>query len=774
MRANESATPPAPQRALDDAPTPQRALDDVAPAPAPARAADEATQAQGNRAAREAMEGAGNRPPKQGLDDAADGSRRTIDDAATPTVRDDALRATEFPQAILAARQIAEVNDLADRSIPVVMGQLLFLKRRYRWIDYFRARPAGGPGVFKIGMVASPETEVDGHYDTEDRLIQVAPGVVRRPKVAQPGRTRTADPALPARDVAPDVPATNKSGFDSGEIAEHFDDVSVGNGGMVPTGRSQNARIPDFSGRTERHTKQVMQLDNNRSFGGANEGMFNRHLDQGTGPVGARFDRVAEQVHIRPITHFDANGNPVYANYKVIADNVGLDRSTGGLHILDAKTTTSAPLTRNQTSGYPLIAANGGRVESRGLGGPLAHHTDLPPTPVSRAIPNVTLSDPNMPIPPGGLRYNLEPVVAAPVGRTSFPVNPATPPHPSVAPTPSAGVRPTGNAPRGVNETAEQAGERVGRHSLDNAPVIDPKRSVDDVGDGSLRAAQNSAAPTVRNPAAKLAELPEAIAAAKTITTAADLADLPIEAVLGNLIFLKGRYRWIETFLATPKGTAGRYEIVLIASRYKIDLIEVDSIFLYHGTPQGNAINLARGMAAPNPSFQNSAASHDLGPGLYLFDNPRNAQTYAQDGGAIIEIEIPLPHPDEIADIAIRGFGRNGAPGAERARLLEELPENVLTNAQRQQFNLPSFSSYKDRDLARTVTNQQSAIPGVPFNRNIARGQLFAGNVPPHSQPAKGGLGFEFDAIQWRIARPTEDIRRQIIAQILGSGGILP
>ena len=165
--------PPGGVRAADEAPAaPVRTADEVPAAPparqaeAPvgtARQADEAADAGADRAARDAMDEAGGRPPRGGLDEAADGSRRTADDAP-PTIRDEALRATEFPQAILAARQIAEFNDAADQPIPVVMGALMALKTRYRWIDYFIARPLSGRGVYRIAMVASPETPVDRRY----------------------------------------------------------------------------------------------------------------------------------------------------------------------------------------------------------------------------------------------------------------------------------------------------------------------------------------------------------------------------------------------------------------------------------------------------------------------------------------------------------------------------------------------------------------------------------------------------------------------------------
>lgn len=145
----------------------------------------------------------------------------------------------------------------------------------------------------------------------------------------------------------------------------------------------QNSAVKGPS-RTERHTGSTIALENNRIFGGVNEGFFTRFLERG--PWRNAFSNAGSQVRIRPILN---NGQP--APFYVIADNVAVTNSTGRMIIFDAKLTPGSPLTSNQGIGYPLISRNGGIIESRHLSGNMAHGTQLPATPVYRAIPTVDL-----------------------------------------------------------------------------------------------------------------------------------------------------------------------------------------------------------------------------------------------------------------------------------------------------------------------------------------------------------------------------------------------
>ena len=82
------------------------------------------------------------------------------------------------------------------------------------------------------------------------------------------------------------------------------------------------------------------------------------------------------EVYIRPL---DANGNPV--NYRVRVDNtVGTPGSKIPTKIIEAKGSATAPLTKNQAKGYPLIEKNGGIIEKGS--GKSKIKTPIPATPI--------------------------------------------------------------------------------------------------------------------------------------------------------------------------------------------------------------------------------------------------------------------------------------------------------------------------------------------------------------------------------------------------------
>lgn len=1077
-------------RAADEAPAaPARAADEV-PAAAPARQAeapvgtarqaDEAADAGADRAARDAMDEAGGRPPRGGLDEAADGSRRTADDVP-PTIRDEALRATEFPQAILAARQIAEFNDAADQPIPIVMGALMALKTRYRWIDYFIARPLSGRGVYRIAMVASPETPVDRRYTiyetpgtpparaaAADRNAWRAPpqngrvvaegdsyvvyelpdgtqrirfdareartltearqgrnqtreagaglspddrpyvhegrhrsigaakgdiiaegngGVPGHPEIldfpfnpnpapssgrnvrdltidydvpemdphtlrdfdearelgftdpqarrmspadreiasprrgreigediaqnpdnapptsvtldadgglradpgghpapsnlgAKPGqlgaaiaaahsivglndemntpapailvqlmglkahyrwintfeaqpigpgrfrffmiasRTRVGDAYLvdlpgpiptgssvhvgpegsthrpptppgneppvirrrtgPGRPDEPGPPPPREStaeieprrrGFTDEEIAADFDEVTLGNGRMRPIGRSQNSRIPDFPRRGERDTTRSMRGEASNAFGTANEQFFTRYLDEGIGEGAERFDNIATQVNIRPIIDYQ-DGNPVYADYYVIADNVARDRATGGLQILDAKTTRRAPLSRNQRTGYPLIAANGGRIESHGLPRGLGHMTELGPTPVSRAIPTTDLRD----LPPG-TRPQYEFLPVEPSGGVGGPrVVPVTPP-----PHPAMPERVPGTPPAAA---ARETGESVGEEVVRTPPIV-PARPPEPVGEGSLRAADEPEFPTLRDTAAKAAQLPEALAAARLIVAQGDAIDVPAPVILGQLMLLKRRYRWIETFRADPTGPTS-WRFVLIASSIAIGDVDVgDRLELFHGSSgRREHLEKLRTDMMEGRNFTTYMDIDDLGDGFYLFESRAAALAYVKEGGPIIRVTIPRPNPADITDISLQGFDLpEGVPGAQRAEFMRwvrrELPIATRRDIiEHQNLFSPEDVPLTDKQIKDALAGDRQALKGEItanareqgslFSPSVARGQLFAGTVPRYSRLVRGAdvLGFEYDIVQWRIREPTPEMRQQIVREI--------
>ncbi len=136
---------------------------------APARAAAESTEEAGERAAREAMETGGERASQDAVEEVGDGAFRAVDEPGVTRIQDDALRAVQFAEAELAARTVAETNDLANSLIPVVLAQLIALKRRYRWIDTFTARWVS-MGHYVLDMIASPRHAIDRNYTTGEQL----------------------------------------------------------------------------------------------------------------------------------------------------------------------------------------------------------------------------------------------------------------------------------------------------------------------------------------------------------------------------------------------------------------------------------------------------------------------------------------------------------------------------------------------------------------------------------------------------------------------------
>ncbi|MFI2408868.1 DUF4157 domain-containing protein [Micromonospora chersina] len=116
-----------------------------------------------------------------------------------------------------------------------------------------------------------------------------------------------------------------------------------------------------------------------------------------------------------------------------------------------------------------------------------------------------------------------------------------------------------------AREATEVGGARAGRESAEGAAT----READELGEGAVRAADEPGTPTVADDVAKAAQLPEAMAEARFIKEGNDLVDAPIPVLLAELMVLKTRYRWIETFTATPVGP-GRFDIELIASHHDL------------------------------------------------------------------------------------------------------------------------------------------------------------------------------------------------------------
>ncbi len=124
------------------------------------------------RAAQEIAE-RGERASVEAAEDLGPGGLRSVDEPAVTTIRDEALRAAQFPRALAEAMAIEAVQDaIPHNPVTVALGALMLLKRRYRWIDRFDARPLG-PGTYSIELVASPGTPI-GRYTVDDLPEDIA------------------------------------------------------------------------------------------------------------------------------------------------------------------------------------------------------------------------------------------------------------------------------------------------------------------------------------------------------------------------------------------------------------------------------------------------------------------------------------------------------------------------------------------------------------------------------------------------------------------------
>lgn len=82
---------------------------------------------------------------------------------AQRTGRETAEEIAERPAALLAARAITDANDAIDAPVFVLLRELMVLKRTFRWIRTFEARPVGIPGPVTVFMIAST-TEIKRNY----------------------------------------------------------------------------------------------------------------------------------------------------------------------------------------------------------------------------------------------------------------------------------------------------------------------------------------------------------------------------------------------------------------------------------------------------------------------------------------------------------------------------------------------------------------------------------------------------------------------------------
>jgi hypothetical protein len=137
---------------------------------------------------------------------------------------------------------------------------------------------------------------------------------------------------------------------------------------------------------------------------------------------------------------------------------------------------------------------------------------------------------------------------------------------------------------------AAEAGERAPGRLPGEAPpprgVSEgaPVRAADDLGPGGLRAADEPAVPTIRDDTARAAQEAAVLVEARGIAEANDAIGSPVAVVLVQLMVLKRRHRWIDTFTARMV-SPGTYRLEMVASpgvpvdtHYTPDALTIDDV----------------------------------------------------------------------------------------------------------------------------------------------------------------------------------------------------
>lgn len=113
---------------------------------------------------------------------------------------------------------------------------------------------------------------------------------------------------------------------------------------------------------------------------------------------------------------------------------------------------------------------------------------------------------------------------------------------------------------RGVGEVAEELGERGAREVAEEAGERGAREAGEEAGERGGRDAATEAA-----------EKPAALVEARGIAEVHDAINAPVPVVISNLMALKSRYRWIDTFQARLKPVPGHFSLHMIASDTEVD-----------------------------------------------------------------------------------------------------------------------------------------------------------------------------------------------------------
>lgn len=137
------------------------------------------------------------------------------------------------------------------------------------------------------------------------------------------------------------------------------------------------APLPTWTYNRPINTQTPSQIQINQATGSA----FQEVVDEWAYGI---YTKNTTEVSLRPYT--DTEGTTT--GYRVRIDNMSSTRDTGDIVLIEAKSSETAPLTRNQTRGYPLIEEYGGVVVGNNGNPHYPAGTVIPPTSVNIVRPS--------------------------------------------------------------------------------------------------------------------------------------------------------------------------------------------------------------------------------------------------------------------------------------------------------------------------------------------------------------------------------------------------
>lgn len=277
---------------------------------------------------------------------------------------------------------------------------------------------------------------------------------------------------------------------------------------------------------------------------------------------------------------------------------------------------------------------------------------------------------------------------------------------------------------RAGREAVEATGERTGREAVEETGERAGRETAEEAGERAGKRGDD---------AAKAAELPQAITAAKAITEEFDRRNAPAPAMRIALNALTRRFRWIDRFDVEPKGRPGLYEVYMIASREPIDRHVDLSDDADVELPEGGITIEERAMQGGNPPRWARER-----PGMYYYDTRNGVYRRRRDDA------IDLT-PDEIADEVARE-GRKARKDdlreTHRAQAIEGLMEDRLIDLQHLDEILEGRFPLELLQEVRDI-----GMLDIPQSQKVRMVQTILGRegMEFHHAPRLGDLLFEVD-----------------------------